>query len=240
MLPMETMVKQWEDAYEVAPLLSEFFSSEDGKSLIKVFLTEADRGESKPDPEILPFIFLCYVLPEPYWEKLPTLAERKRIARLLNQAAREIRNLSTSNFLGPSESTGGVVDQLKGWGNQLLHPKLMISWKFHIIDERPSLRRHRAKRRVVFFLDGYFRAIGRISPPWKLITKVLKATKLVKSNAREKDIGTWWGDVKKRDRRLGKPLEPAQDKHVQKFYELKKKAAEGFEGTMVLKWEADM
>ena len=239
MLPMESVVKRWEDAYQVAPWLSDFFSTEDGRGLMEALRTESEK-DSRPDPEILPFILICYVLPEPYWERLPPLADRKRIARLLTKAAREIRDLSTSNVLGPSESTSGAVDQLTRWGSQLRgQPRLQISGKLQIIDERPFPKRHRAKRRVVFFLDGYFRAIGRISPPWEFITKVLKATKLVESNAKEKDVATWWSTAKKRDLRVGKTPEPAQDKHVQLFYDLKKQAAEGCEG-IVLKWEAEM
>ena len=240
MLSMETMAKRWEDAYAVAPWLSDFFSSDDGKELMEDFRTECEK-DSLLDPEILPFILICYVLPEPYWQKLPSQAERKETAKLLNKAAREIRNLSTSKFLGSSESTSGVVEQLTRWVDLLRgHPRLMISPKFHIIDERPSPRRHRARRRVVFFLDGYFRAIGRKPLPWPLITKVLKATKLAESKAKVKNIDNWWLTVIDRELRQEEPLKPAQDKQVQLFYEMKQMVSEGFEGTMVLKWEADM
>lgn len=238
MLSMETMVKRWENAYDVAPWLSDFFSSEDGKELFESLRAESEL-DSLLDLEILPFILICYVLPEPYWQKLPSLAERKGAAKLLNKAAREIRSLSPSKFLGSSESTKGVVEQLARWVDLLRgHPRLMISRKFHIIDERPSPKRHRARRRVVFFLDGYFRAIGRNPLPWPLITKILNATKLIESEAKVKSIDTWWLTVIDRELRQEEPLKPAQDKQVQLFYDIKKLAAEGFEGLFILKLDA--
>lgn len=240
MFPMEeqeAMVKRWGDAYGVGPELREFFSSEDGKNLVEAFRSEAEK-DSRPDPEILPFILIWYVWTEANWERLPPLAERKRIARLLNQAAREIRRLSTSNILGPPERAGEVVDQLARWGDQLRgQPGLVIGERLYIVDERPSsLKRHRATRRVVFFLTGYFRAIGRIPPPWSLITKILKATKLVESEAKVKNIDSWWLTVIEREVKPEEPLEPDQDKHVQLFYEEKRRVAEGCQGPIMLRW----
>jgi hypothetical protein len=200
---MDQQIERWEDSYGLAPRLSHFFSSPEARTLLRDFSSCAD---AKGDVEVLAFLLIFYVWPEQDGIKLPSHQTLKDTARSLEDCSRRLRELVETRLLDSPEQVKETSDRLHHWATQLRAqtsgvPAVTIGPNTWIAENPPTAKRHRAKRRVVFFLTYYFHTLGCRTPPWQVITRFLILAKLLPSTATDKQLATWWSNVIQRHHR---------------------------------------
>jgi hypothetical protein len=223
---MDRQIERWENSYGVAPRLSNFFSSSEGRTLLRDF---ASCAEAKGDVEVLAFLLIFYVWPEQ--DGIKRLARQTLIetARSLEDSSRRLREFAETRLFDSPEQINQTSDRLHHWATQLRAkasgvPAVRIGPNTWIAQNPPAAKRHRAKRRVVFFLTYYFHTLGCRTPPWQLITRFLILAKLLPSTTTDKQLATWWSNVIQRHYRGrgADPLRPFQQDQLILFEHLKK------------------
>jgi hypothetical protein len=225
MVMMDQQIKRWEDRYGVPPRLSDFFASPEARTLLRDFLSCADV---EGDVEVLAFLVMFYVWPEQEGIKRPARQRLRETARSLEDASRRLRELTETRLLDSPEQIKQTSDRLHCWVTQLRAqasgvPAVTIGPNTWIAQNQPAAKRHRAKRRVVFFLTYYFHTLGCRTPPWQLITRFLILAKLLPSTTSEKQVATWWSNIIQRHQRGrgADPLAPFQQAQFTLFEHLK-------------------
>lgn len=192
MVMMDQQIKRWGDRYGVVPRLSDFFVSPEAQTLLRDF---ASCAEVEGDVEVLAFLLIFYVWPEAEIRRASHRA-LGRTARSLEDSSRRLRELTETRLLDSPEQIKQTSDRLHRWATQLTAqasgvPAVMVGPNTWIAQNPPAAKRHRAKRRVVFFLTYYFHTLGCRTPPWQLITQFLILAKLLPSTTSEKQLATW-------------------------------------------------
>jgi hypothetical protein len=98
--------------------------------------------------------------------------------------------------------------------------------KYPIWGTLPQPRRQRTKRRVVFFLTGYFRYLNWPRPNWEIIWDFLNEAGVVNGQPNPKGLGSWWSNLLKRELKPDEPIKPGQDAFIILFNEYKEKVWE--------------
>jgi hypothetical protein len=209
----------------VAPRLSDFFASPEARTLLRDFVSSAD---AQGDVEVLAFLLMFYIWPEQEAIKRPARQALKETARSLEDSSRRLRDLTETRLSDSPEHIEQTSDRLHHWATQLTAqasgvPAVTIGPNIWIAQKPPAAKRHRAKRRVVFFLTYYFHRLGCRTPPWQLITRFVILAKLLPSTTSEKQVATWWSNVIQRHQRGrgADPLPPFQQAQFTLFEHLK-------------------
>ena len=196
---MEKWIQQWEYSFGVAPRLSEFFSSPGGKDLLKEFVTKKE-GRTDADPQILAFLLVFWIWPGIDLECMPSREEQKQEMKTVKKAVRSLRTSERSGLVTGSQEGSVTSDELKGCvrnlEKQLQFPPSVLMGNLRFSGSFLNKKRESVRTYAVMILTGYFEYLNWPKPPWKIITKFLVLTGLVKKNSSSKHIASWWSKTK--------------------------------------------
>jgi len=221
-------IDRWEKAYNLAPRLKEFFSSNEAIDLERAI---ASLGEqTAADPEVLIFSLIFFVWPEESWTETASLDDLRRAGLQFRKAASQIDTLQSKGVVLPDMRHMRL--KLIQWADQfdvMVAPGSKVPnfvrrvGNLSIQESRGKVhsKRDLPKRRVVFFLTGYFSLeIGCRRPPWDVINRFLVLADLTGRSTTPKSTGTWWSNVLGRELREDEPLEPHQKGLIQLFKQI--------------------